>query len=192
MFCRTRWHIIACMNERFAYDELVFAGKVTEVHKVGVRTSEGEVVQRDWIRYAGAAVVLPVLDDGAIVMIRNYRFAVDEHLWELPAGMLETGEPPDRCAARELAEETGFTAGRIVKLGEFYTGPGTTDERMHAYLATDLTDGLQNLEIHEEIAVEVLPDERVRRMVGDGTIHDGKTLATLGLYWLERGRVTSR
>ena len=75
-------------------------------------------------------MILPVLRDGAIVLIRNYRFAVGEHLWELPAGMLEQGEDPAVCASRELAEETGYTAGSIEKLGVFYTGPGTTDESM--------------------------------------------------------------
>ncbi|MCK4601974.1 MAG: NUDIX hydrolase, partial [Phycisphaerae bacterium] len=121
------------MNERFEYDELVFQGKIAEVHKIGLRMGDGQVVQRDFIHYNGAAVVLPVLGDGSIVLIRNYRFAVDEHLYELPAGMLEASEAPTACAARELAEETGYTAGKIEKLGQFYTGPGTTDENMHSF-----------------------------------------------------------
>ena len=147
---------------------------------------DGNVVQRDFFHYDGAAVVLPVLDDGAIVLIRNYRFAVDEHLYELPAGMLEPPEDPAECAARELIEETGYRAGRIEKLGEFYTGPGTTDENMHAFLATDLTDGQQDLEVYEEIHVEVFPAARVREMVADGTIHDGKTIAALAYYWMRK------
>ncbi|MHC4295162.1 MAG: NUDIX hydrolase [Planctomycetota bacterium] len=172
------------MDERFAYNELVFDGKVAEVHKVGLRMSDGNVVQRDLIHYDGAAVILPVLADGSIVLIRNYRFTVDEHLWELPAGMLEEDEDPAACATRELTEETGYTAGKIEKLGEFFTGPGTTDELMHAYLATDLIDGEQNLERYEEITVEVFPDAKVRRMVVDGTIHDAKTVTALAIYWL--------
>ena len=183
-----RWRpIIAGMGERFAYDELVFQGRVAQVHKVGVQMPDGKVVQRDWIHYEGAAVVLPVRDDGGIVMIRNYRFAVEEHLWELPAGMLETNEPPEHCAARELTEETGYTAGKIEKLGAFYTGPGTTDELMHAFLATELTDGRQNLEPYEQITVESFPPQQVREMIVDGTIHDGKTIAALGMYWLRQG-----
>lgn len=178
--------IIARMEERFAYDELVYDGKIAEVHKVGLRMADGRVVQRDFIHYNGAAVVLPVLADGRIVLIRNYRFAVDERLWELPAGILEDDEDPAACAARELTEETGYVAGNIEKLGRFYPGPGTNDERMHSFLATDLTAGEQNLEAYEEITVKVCGGDEVRRMVADGTIHDGKTIATLALYWLRK------
>ena len=153
------------MEERFEYDDLVFDGLIAKVHKVGLRMDDGRVVQRDYIRYPGAAVVLPVLDDGSIVLIRNYRFAVDERLYELPAGVLEEGEDPAQCAERELAEETGYTAGRIEKLGRFYSTPGTTDEFLEAYLACDLTDGTQDLERYERITVEVLPESEVRRMV---------------------------
>ena len=176
--------IIACMSGRFEYDEIVFRGKVAEAHRVGVRMPDGRVVERDLIRYAGAAVVLPVLDDGSIVLIRNYRFAVDETLYELPAGILEPGEDPAGCAARELAEETGYTAGRIEKLGQFFTGPGTSDEIMHAFLATELTAGRQDLEAYEQIEAEAVAGPEVRAMLADGRIHDAKTIATLGLYWV--------
>lgn len=176
------------MNERFETSELIFDGHVAKGYKVHLRMPDGNVVQRDFIHYDGAAVVLPVLADGSIVLIRNYRFAVDEHLYELPAGMLEKGENPSVCAARELTEETGYTAGNVERLGVFYTGPGTTDESMYAYLATELTDGRQDLETYEEITVEVISDRRVREMVLDGTIHDGKTIAALSLYWMRQGR----
>jgi ADP-ribose pyrophosphatase len=175
------------MNDRLEYRELVYDGKIAKGYRVGLRMPDGNVVQRDFIHYNGAAVVLPVLDDGAIVLIRNYRFAVNEYLYELPAGMLEEGEDPAECAARELIEETGYRAGRLEKLGAFYTGPGTTDENMHAFLATELTRGRQDLEAYEEIKVEVFPDGEVRRMVADGTIHDGKTIAALAYYWMRKG-----
>ncbi len=171
-------------SEKFEYDELVFDGIIAKVHRVGLRMADGDVVQRDFIHYGGAAVVLPVLADGSIVLIKNYRFAVDEHLYELPAGMLDSREDPAACAARELTEETGYTAANIKKLGAFYTGPGTTDELMHAFVATDLTDGKQNLERYEQITVEVVCDGEARRMVRDGRIHDAKTITTLAMYWL--------
>ena len=175
-------------DDRFEYDELVFDGRVAKAHRVGVRMPDGRVVQRDLIHYAGAAAVLPVLADGSIVLIRNYRFAIDEVLYELPAGMLEPGEDPSLCAARELTEETGYTAGQIEKLGQFFTGPGTCDEVMHSYVATELTVGEQALEAYEQIEVETCSEAEVRRMVADGTIHDAKTIATLGLWWLRRGQ----
>jgi len=149
---------------------------------------DGKIVDRDFVHHSGAVVVLPVLADGSIVMIRNYRFAVGETLWELPAGLLETGENQADCAGRELIEETGFKAGKIEKLGQFYTCPGIADENMHAFLATDLMPGEQDLETYEQITVEILSEQKVRDMLLDGTIHDGKTIATLGLYWLKRGK----
>ena len=176
-------------DSRFEFDKLIHKGKVAELHSVGVRMPDGEVVQRDFVHYGGAAVVLPIMDDGSVVMIRNYRFAVAENLLELPAGMMDGDEEPRATAARELAEETGFTAGRLEPLGEFYTGPGTTDERMFAFLATELTKGRQSLEPHEQIRVEVHAADEVRRMVADGTIHDGKSIAALALYWLRTGVV---
>ena len=138
-------------DQRFEYDEIVFKGRVAEVHKVGVRMPDGRVVQRDWIRYNGAAVILPILDDGSIVLIRNYRFAVEETLYELPAGRLEPGEDPAVGAARELAEETGYAAMRLEKLGQYYTGPGSCDELMYAFVATGLSAGPQRLEAYEQI-----------------------------------------
>jgi ADP-ribose pyrophosphatase len=174
------------MGERFVTDEVIYKGRVAEVHKIGLRTGDGRVVTRDLVRFGGAVVVVPVLADGSIVMIRNYRFAVDEALCELPAGMLEPGEDPQHCAVRELTEETGYVPGRIEKLGEFFTAPGATDENMHAFFATDLADGSQNLEGDEEISVHVLPEAQVRGMIRRGDIHDGKTIAALHLYWLRK------
>jgi ADP-ribose pyrophosphatase len=172
------------MNGRFEYSKLVFDGVIAKGYEVGVRMDDGKVVRRDYIHYEGAVVILPVLDDGAIVMIRNYRFAVDEHLMELPAGMLDEGEPPEVCAARELTEETGYKAETVEKLGQFYTGPGTTNQVLHSYLATGLTEGTQDLEEYERITVDSFPQEEVRRMIASGEIHDAKTISTLSLYWL--------
>lgn len=177
------------MERRFERDELVYDGRIVKVHKVLVRMHDGQCVGRDFIHFPGAAVVVPVLDDGSIVLIRNWRFAIQEHLYELPAGVLDAGEDPAVCAARELAEETGYAVGRLEKLGAFCSTPGTADEVLHAYLATGLTRGRQDLEAHEQITVEVLADAAVRAMVADGTIHDAKTISALALYWLREKRL---
>lgn len=180
--------IIPCMNDRIEQRELVYDGSVTRGYLVSLRMPDGHLVWRDLIHFSGAVVVLPVLDNGDIVLIRNYRFAVDEVLWELPAGGLGAGEDPAAAAVRELAEETGYTAARIEKLGEFYSSPGATDEKLHAFLAAGLVGGEQNLELYEEISVEVCTERAVRRMIANGTIRDAKTIATLSLYRLGRER----
>ena len=180
------------MPNRIESKELVYDGKIVKGYDILMRMDDGRTVRRDFLHYRGATVVLPVLADGRIVLIRNWRFAVEEHLWELPAGLIDEGEAPAACAARELAEETGYTAGRIKPLGTFYTGPGTMDERMHAFLATDLTAGRQELEIYEEITVEQREEAEVRRMILSGELHDAKTISTLCIYWLSRGQANSR
>ena len=169
--------------------KLLHDGPVFELYRVGVKMSDGDVVERDFLHYGGAAVILPVLDDGRIVLIRNRRFAVGEHLWEFPAGMIDPGEAPDACAARELIEETGYTAGKIEPLAAFYLAPGTADEVMNCFLATDLTEGPQRLEKHEEITVEPRTPGEVRELVLSGEIRDGKTLAALAVYWLREGKL---
>jgi ADP-ribose pyrophosphatase len=174
------------MDDRFEYDELVYEGKVCEVRRVGLKR-HGKVLPRDLILYRGAAVVLPVLADGSVVLIRNRRFAVNEELWELPAGLLEDDEPPIECAARELTEETGYTAGRIEPLGSFYSTPGTSNETLHAFVATDLAPGEQDLEGDEQIEVFVRPASAVREMLLSGELHDAKSIAALSLYWMRNG-----
>lgn len=169
--------------------KLLHDGPVFELYRVGVKMSDGEVVARDFLHYGGAAVVLPVLSDGRMVLIRNRRFAVGEYLWEFPAGMIDPGEEPEVCASRELIEETGYKAGRVETLGSFYLAPGTADEVMHCFLASDLEEGPQQLEKHEEITVDPRTPAEVRRMVLSGEIRDGKTLALLALYWLREGEL---
>ena len=146
----------------------------------------GQTVTRDVVVHPGAVTNLPVTDDGRVVLIRNYRFATDGELLELPAGTLEPGEPPERCALRELEEETGYRAGRLEPLCEFYTTPGICTERMWVFVATDLTKTRQNLQGHEEIRVDVIDGDEVRRMLCDGEIEDGKTVAALGMYFLRQ------
>jgi len=177
------------MDDRIASRQLTFDGKVAKGYQVGLRMADGNVVTRDFFHYDRAAVILPILDDGSIVMIRNYRFAVDEQLLELPAGMLDDGEDPVAAAGRELAEETGYTPGRIESLGYFYTSPGTSDAQIEAFLATELTPGRQDLEPYEEIAIEVMSEQQVRRAIIDGTIHDAKTVSAMALYWLRHKKV---
>ncbi|NMC20456.1 MAG: NUDIX hydrolase, partial [Thermogutta sp.] len=144
---------------------------------------EPEGLSRYVIRHHGAVGILPVLADGRIVMIRNYRAAVDEWLLEIPAGTMAPGESPDRTAHRELEEETGYTAGRMLKLAEFFPSPGISDERMTLYLAGDLVPGQARPEADEEIEVAVLTQAEALAALAAGTVRDAKTM--IALLWLE-------
>ena len=141
----------------------------------------GNQVMREVIRHPGAVVLLPILDDGSIVMIENYRRSVDQTLLELPAGTVEIGEPPEATAPRELIEETGYRAGSIKKVHEFYSCPGICDELMHLYAATDLVAGDPNREATEQIENRIVSRDEVKSLIASGEIRDAKTL--VGLYW---------
>lgn len=132
--------------------------------------------------HPGAAVVLPLLNDEQVVLIENQRPAIGQALLEVPAGTLEAGEDPLECARRELAEETGYRAGRIESLLTFYSTPGFCTERMHVYLARDLTPGATAFDEGEQIRTRIVDYRDALRAVTDGRIVDGKTIAALLFY----------
>ncbi len=140
------------------------------------------VVRRQVVVHSGAAVILPLLDPSTVILIRNRRLAVGEELLELPAGTLEPPEEPIRCAARELEEETGYKAGRLEPLCQFYSTPGFTTERMHVFVATDLTPTGQRLAEGEQIRVEPMSLTDALAATCDGRIVDAKTIASLHVY----------
>jgi len=181
------------MNHR----ELIHHGKRIDLYKVQVPGSDGNAHERDFIEHPGAVVVLPLLDatpgSEQVVMIRNQRFAVGGELLELPAGTLEAedlatlnAEDPEswpyRRAECELLEEAGYEADALMQLTCFYSCPGFCNEKLYAFLATDLTHVGQQLEANEQITVEVMPLTQVMELAADGTLQDGKTLATLLFY----------
>ncbi|MCA9134199.1 MAG: NUDIX hydrolase [Planctomycetales bacterium] len=153
------------------------------VERVTQRFADGSSFTREVVRHPGAVVIVPVLDDGRICLIRNYRVAVDRELLELPAGTLEPGEPPLETARRELIEETGFRAAEVVPLYEFYMSPGILDERMYAYLATGLTAGPPARELGEQIENQLVTLAELDALLRDGSVQDSKSLSAL-LYYL--------
>ena len=167
------------------------AGKKYDYVELSIRTAAGRALQRQVVRHPGAVVVVPITDDGRVVLIRNFRVAVNQWLYECCAGTLERsrtpegefgdGEDPALCAGRELIEETGYKAANIRHLGTFFTTPGLTDERMHAYLATGLEHVGQKLEEDEHIAVELVSVEEAMKMVLDGRMVDAKSMLALVL-----------
>lgn len=156
------------------------------VDEVRIRTRGGAERVRQIVVHPHSAVILPLLDDGRVVLIRNVRPAVDKELLELPAGKVDAGEDAETCARRELREETGYEAGRLEKLCEFYPSPGILTEKLHAFVARDLSQVGQALEDGEDITPEVMSMDRVMREVRERRIEDGKTLIVLMMFDLLR------
>jgi ADP-ribose pyrophosphatase len=140
---------------------------------------DGRQHAREVIEHPGAVGIVPMVDDDHVCLIRNFRVAVGRWLIEVPAGTLEPGEPPLVTASRELIEETGFRAGQITPLCELLFSPGILHERMHLFLATQLTPGETRLEIGEQIERLITPWEEALSMIERGEIEDAKTVAAL-------------
>lgn len=160
-----------------------------EVFSKPVTAVDGSPRQYDVVVHPGAVVVLPLLDGGLrVAMIRQYRWAIDRELWELPAGTLDVpGEAPAAAALRELEEETGYRAERIEPLCSFFSSPGIMTERIHAFVADGLTKTAQKLGPTERIRVEIVSTDEAFEMVRDGRIDDAKTIVAL-LRWQMRER----
>jgi ADP-ribose pyrophosphatase len=156
---------------------VIFKGRRVELVIDTVELPGGKTVEREIVLHPGAAVVVPVVRPGTIVLLRQYRPAVGADLYELPAGTLEPDEPPEACAARELTEETGYRASSLRKLASFWTSPGILRERMHLFLASGLTRASARPDEGEMIEgiIEVSLEE-ARAMVRDGRVEDAKTI----------------
>jgi len=158
----------------------VFEGRVFNVTVDTVK--EGEVTyQREVVHHHGSAVIIPVFDDGTVVLVRQYRHPAVRYLLEVPAGTLADGERPDAGAARELQEELGLVAARLERLSEFFVSPGFCEEKMWVYLATELSEGKQLLDEDEVLEIVRLPIVDALEMITSGEIQDAKTIIGLML-----------
>jgi ADP-ribose pyrophosphatase len=162
--------------------EIVHVGRRIRVGVDTITTERGVTVRRDVVLHPGAVCVLPVLDDGHVVLLRNHRWVVGETLWEVPAGTLEPPEMPLTCAHRELEEETGYRAERMTARGFLYASPGVLDEKLHLFVAEGLTPGPTRLEADEQIETDIVPLAEAVAMCLDGRIKDAKTVVLL-LTW---------
>jgi ADP-ribose pyrophosphatase len=164
----------------------LYTGKIFDVVLERVTLPNGAVKDREIVRHPGAAAMVPLLDDGRVVLIKQYRHAVGQFVWEIPAGTLETDEAPMACARRELVEETGYEAANLEKLTEILPAPGYTDEHIHIFLATGLKAVDQRLEDDEVLELQPTVLETALAMVAQGEIRDAKTIAGLFLTSLKR------
>lgn len=173
-------------REPFGHEEIL-ASRVFRVERVRFVDGAGREIVREVVRHPGAVTVVPVLDDGRLVTIRNWRIAVGGWLEEFCAGKLEAGEDPALAAARELEEETGFRAAEIRAVGTFFTSPGLTDELMHVFEARGLSPVPRRLEVGEEIEVSVRTAGDVERLIREGGIRDAKTIGAFAQWRLRGG-----
>ena len=158
----------------------VFDGRVFNVTVDTI--SEGELTyQREVVHHAGSAVIIPVFDDGTVVLVKQYRHPAVRYLLEAPAGTLADRERPEVGAARELEEELGLVAARLEKLSEFFVSPGFLEEKMWVYLATGLSEGKQALDDDEILEVVRLSIAEALEMITSGEIQDAKTIIGLML-----------
>ncbi len=162
--------------------EIIHRGRKIQVVLDTSEGPSGEIIRRDMILHPGAVVILPVIDAEHICLLRNFRFVIGETLWELPAGTLEPGEPLERAAERELLEETGYSAKKWRSLGYLYASPGVLDEKLHLFVAEELTPGLARPEADEQLEPKIVPWKEALRMALDGAIKDAKTITAI-LLW---------
>lgn len=175
-----------CYVDTMNTPEILFQAQRFRIERVVQTTPDGNTHVRQIVRHPGAVVILPLLDDGRICFVRNYRVAVEQALLELPAGTLEPDEDPATTAVRELAEETGYRAGRIEHLITFCMSPGILDEKMHLYLADGLKPGEMALEPGEDIQPLLFTWDEALEMARRGEIRDAKSLVGLFYYRMFR------
>ncbi|HTU93170.1 MAG TPA: NUDIX hydrolase [Gemmataceae bacterium] len=165
--------------------DIVYRGRKIQVALDRSIAADGQVIQRDVVLHPGAVAILPLVDAEHVCLLRNQRVAVNEVLWEIPAGTLEPGEAIEAAAVRELAEETGYQAKHWRKVLEFYPSPGVLSERTHLFVASELTAGTMRPEADEELEPHVVPWRQALAWTRDGTIRDAKTLLAL-LWWQQQ------
>lgn len=161
----------------------VYSGRILALDVDQVRFPDGTIEELEMIRHPGASAIVPLFDveknDPEVLLIRQYRYATDGYVYEIPAGRLEPGETPEECASRELKEETGYSAGRLRQLTTIYTTPGFTDERIHIFVGDALTQGEASREPDEFLELHSVPLSKAVAMVRSGKIVDGKTVIGL-------------
>lgn len=181
-------------QEQMLSSKTVYEGSIFSVRRDEVIEPSGVHATREVIAHPGSVVVLPLLSDGRIVLIQQYRHAAKQYLWELVAGRIDIGENPHKAAARELLEETGFRAKRFRVFLDLFPTPGFLEERMYILLAEGLIAGEAQPEEDEKIVSRVYSRKQLETMIRRRKLRDAKTIAALLFYFrfLARGKVKKR
>jgi len=167
------------MSFEFIKTETLFKGRAFTIRRDFLKTPDGRETKVDLVEHGGSVVLVPVDENGNLLFVRQYRHAAGAYLLELPAGTRDGAEPHLECAAREIREETGMEAGKLVKVGEFYLAPGYSTEFMVVFLATELKDNPLQADEDEFLEVERIPIKQAFVMVERGEVPDAKSLAAL-------------
>ena len=169
----------SCLKETKISSESIFGGCIISVFRDTVALPNGNTATREVVRHKGATCIVPITDNDEILMVRQYRYALGEVTLESPAGKLDPDETPENCALRELAEETGMTANKVVGLGKIYTSVGFCDEVIHMYAAVGLKPYELSPDEDEFLTLGKVPVTDLRQMILDGEITDAKTVAAV-------------
>ena len=163
--------------------ETLYAGKIVNVRRDAVALSDGRESWREVVEHPGGVAVLPLCENGDVLLVRQFRYPFMEECLEIPAGKLELGEPHDEAGRRELAEETGCTAGRYEYLGPLWPSPGYLNEVLHLYLAQDLFFGEASPDDGELLCAERMPLAELLNRIEAGEVKDAKTVAAAYRVW---------
>jgi ADP-ribose pyrophosphatase len=158
---------------------LIYRGSKIDLALQQVALLDGTTAEREVVIHRGAVALVPMVDDHHVCLIRNRRYSVGKTLLEVPAGTIDPGETPDQTAARELVEETGYRAGRIRPIREWYVSPGVFTERMYLFLCEDLAPGPTEHQPDEQLQTVIVSWEEALAMVDDGQIEDAKSMLAL-------------
>ena len=161
--------------------EILMKGRAFAIRRDHLKTPDGRETKFEIIEHGGSVVIIPVDENGNMLLVRQYRHATGQDLLELPAGTLDGGENPEICAAREIREETGMAAGTLTKVGDFYLAPGYSTEFMVVFLATDLSHNPLEADADEFLSMETVQVAEAIKMAERGEMPDAKSLAALFL-----------
>jgi len=167
------------MSAKINQSQTMYQGRVFTLEKENVTLGNGHTTDLDVIHHPGAAAMVPLTGDRQVLMLQQYRHAIRQDIWEIPAGTLERGENPETCARREVEEETGYRATHLIRLGKIIPVPGYSNETITLFLCTGLTATEQNLDRDEQIAVQPIPLSKALLMISNGEILDAKTITGL-------------
>jgi ADP-ribose pyrophosphatase len=179
-------HPDAHLREAPVDSEQVYRGHFLDVRRDRVQLPDGSLAQREYIVHPGAAMVVPLRDDGSLVVVRQWRHPMERVMLEFPAGKIDPGEAAFTCAVRELAEETGYRAAEWAHAGVLHNAIAYSNEGIHIWFARGLSLGAQRLDVGEFVDVASMGEEHLNEMVRGGELTDAKTL--IGLLWLQNWR----